>query len=339
MNKTLKEKINKLTESEYINKLVGFFNDFFGIIASLIAIISATSIFLASILSYITKNKMFTIEFFCIVLCIMVVILICVCIILLFKIKQYKYSLWNRMNVFSRAFYKILNDFIIWHFKVIGTYKNAKKSNSNEQNIKHITDVTTNNLKLLLNEICNIYSVYTGVKINSCIKIIDNLSNSEININNAEVKTFVRSENIAVKRSSRKEPKHILVKDNTDFKFIINPPEWYTCDYFYVQNIDEFNKFLQKEHNMKYENTTFDYDNFYRAAIVYPIKIENKQLFFNENAKDGYSILGFLCIDTLSTDAFISEYEENFISIASASASICYLVLNKYQYYLKKLKV
>lgn len=90
---------------------------------------------------------------------------------------------------------------------------------------------------------------------------------------------------------------------------------------------------------MKYENTTFDYDNFYRDAIVYPIKVENKQLFFNENSKDGYSILGFLCIDTLATDAFISEYEENFISIASAIASICYLVLNKYQYYLKKLKV
>lgn len=139
----------------------------------------------------------------------MVAILICVCIFLLFKIKQ---SLWNRMNVFSRAFYKMLNDFIVWHFNVIETYKNAKKSCSNEQTIKHITDVTTSYLKLLLREICNIYSVYTGVEINSCIKIIDNLSNSEININNAEVKTFVRSENTAVKRSSRKEPKHILIQ-------------------------------------------------------------------------------------------------------------------------------
>lgn len=50
-----------------------------------------------------------------------------------------------------------------------------------------------------------------------------------------------------------------------------------------------------------------------------------------------YDVLGFLCIDSMSTVAFLAREENYNVNIAKAVAAQMYVILNQYRQYLKKL--
>ena len=77
----------------------------------------------------------------------------------------------------------------------------------------------------------------------------------------------------------------------------------------------------------------------YCGRIVVPIRMDNNNLFFNEMTT-GYDLIGFLTIDSKSKFAFSNrKCAKNFnLSILETYSAYLYIVLNKYRYYLNKLK-
>jgi hypothetical protein len=252
------------------------------------------------------------------------------------KVKQYKESLWVRRESDAINYYNVLHDFRNFYFDVL-TYHKDKKLNKD-----FLTSITRNFLINLLDKLCNIYTAYTGKTVNACIKLIgkenEDVNFDKIDKENATVYTFIRSSNITKQREDASDNKPVLISKNTDFSYIIAPPDFYQKQYFYEQDLQLFNEKLQK-YQQKYENTSENYWNFYRAAIVVPIRIAHSHLHFTSPADSvDYHIVGFLCIDTMSTQSFIPEYEEQFIQIAKSFAAIIYIIMNKYNFYLQKCK-
>ena len=267
------------------------------------------------------------------IICILLLIVI---VFMRSKIKQYKKSLWTRLENDAGSYYSVLHDFRNFYFDILTNHKNKKLSPA------FLTSITQNFLVNMLDKLCNIYAAYTGSTINTCIKLIgkenEEINFDEIDMDNATVYTYARSSNISKMREDASNDKPVLVKENTDFAYIIKPPSFYKKQYFYEQDLHLFNEALKK-HMEEYKNTNTDYWTFYRAAIVVPIRIAHTHLYFTQKTdpKD-YHIVGFLCIDTMSTEAFIPEYEEQFIQIAKSFSALIYVVMNKYGFYLKKSK-
>lgn len=253
-------------------------------------------------------------------------------LILRFKIKQYKQSLRIRFDSDSNSYYNILHDFRNYYFDVLSYHKSGKLNKS------FLTSITKTYLISMLDKLCDIFHAYTGSDFDACIKIIgkenENVDFDKINEENATVYTFLRSGKMKPARVGSVNNDPVLISKNTDFQYIISPPDFYRKKYFYEQNLQKFDEYLMKQHRERYQNTTEDYWDFYRAALVVPIHISRTHLYFSQ--KNNYHIVGFLCIDTMSTQAFIPEYEEQFVKIAKSFAAVMYIIMNKYQYYLSK---
>ena len=197
-------------------------------------------------------------------------------------------------------------------------------------------------LESLLDYLCEILESFTGKEIHGCIKLIGNTQDKDKNINlmTATVKTFCRSKNTQPERVSNdqnnKEPERII--ENSDFYDILDPNNNLSNSCFYQSNLLEYSKNLRKS-GKKYKNTTEDWEEFYRSTIVAPIRVANEHLFFN-NLNNGYHVVGFLCVDSMSTEAFRNTKPEKTAHsyIVKSFAAETYIILNMYSYYLKKLK-
>lgn len=187
-------------------------------------------------------------------------------------------------------------------------------------------------LTSLLDSIVRIMELDTGQEINACIKLIQP-SEIEITLDNARICTFVRSTKGGLMRSAYdvEHPKPVLVKDNTDFLQIFTKK----ASYFYEGNLIKYSEKLAevREH---YLNTHTDWKDCYRGTIVVPIRIQHKFLHFTKQDED-YQIIGFLCVDSMSTEAFLERQKKENIAFLEAYASLIYILLNKYQHYLGKL--
>lgn len=257
--------------------------------------------------------------------------------ILLRKVRQYKKSLWYRKTIVLEEYEKVISGFGDFYFELLKYYK--KK----ELTADILTSSVRNYLQILLDSICEIYSVYTGQEMHSCIKIIGtedknyDYLNDTIDLDQAIIHTFVRSSNTPRERKKSVNNVPVPLNKNTDFKSIVQPDECNREPYFYVENLEKYKEYLETI-GQEYENTTLNCTNFYKGVIVVPIMIGHNKLHFTKIESDNeYHILGFLCIDTLSTGAFIGESRKQFIDIAFSFAEIAYLVLNKYKYYYSKI--
>lgn len=99
----------------------------------------------------------------------------------------------------------------------------------------------------------------------------------------------------------------------------------------------QYDEYLKKD-NKCYCNSTKNFEKFYRGTIVVPIRIARSKLYYISEDK-GYDIIGFLCVDSLYTDAFRNNDtdKENNINIVKSFAAEIYIILNKYNFYLKKI--
>lgn len=124
-------------------------------------------------------------------------------------------------------------------------------------------------------------------------------------------------------------PTPIYIKDNSDFYDILSPNS--DRSYFYQQNLVEYAKKCEKQ-GSGYRNSTPDWYLYYQGTIVVPISIANKRL---NKKKSCYDVLAFLCIDSMSTEAFLKSEESYNINIARAVAAQMYIMLSQYRQYLK----
>lgn len=187
---------------------------------------------------------------------------------------------------------------------------------------------------------CQILQKSTGEKVCACIKLIENTGVATgIDKEKATVITFCRSKNTDKTRKANDgvHKKSIKIKENTDFYDILDEESENTNSYFYQGNLPQYDKDLRKA-GKKYRNTTEDYEKYYKGTIVVPIRVNKSHLYYvSENS--GYDIVGFLCVDSLSTNAFRNAEldKDNNTNIVKSFAAEIYIILNKYNLYLQRI--
>ena len=240
---------------------------------------------------------------------------------------------------FSEKYYQFLHDFRNAYFDLLKEYKRGNYRSISD-GVGKLTDDTTKILQTALDYLCEILQKITGEKICACIKLIENSgSATDIDKEKATVTTFCRSTKTDNNRKVNDElhAKSIKIKDNTDFYDILDEEAANTNSYFYQGNLSRYDKDLRKA-GMKYRNTTEDYEKYYKGTIVVPIRVKKSRLYYID-ANNGYDIVGFLCVDSPSTNAFRNTDfdKESNTNIVKSFAAEFYIILNKYNYYLKRI--
>ena len=259
-----------------------------------------------------------------------VVFISIVCVSLL-KIRKYHSLLFNRMDVVSSGFSSFLKSSQDVYFEIMKAHKD------NTLTLELLRKTYKSELENILDNLSNIMKSYTGRDVSACIKIINyNKSknpNNIIDLNNATVSTLCRSKNSQGRGQYEVANRPIYIKDNTDFREIVDETINTGKPYFYVKNLKEYDDLLKKS-NRKYQNTNDDYANFYLGTIVMPIRIETEKV-YNISKSATYDIIGFLCVDSLATDAFLPKQEVFNCNIVRAFADNIYVLLGQYAHYLK----
>ena len=68
----------------------------------------------------------------------------------------------------------------------------------------------------------------------------------------------------------------------------------------------------------------------------FPYSLFNKLYHFKKN--EGYHIIGFLCVDSMSKNAFRPEQEIYNCNLVNTFADEFYVILSMYRHYLNKIK-
>lgn len=204
-----------------------------------------------------------------------------------------------------------------------------KTSKQGNFTIEYLTEKVEGMLKSSLDDLCEIYKAFSGQKVSACVKYIDSVG--PVELKDATLRTFVRSSNADVKRceldNNLSGP--IYIKDNSDFYELLDNNQ----SYFYQQNLIEYAKKCA-EMGKEYKNSTPKWYLYYKETIVVPINIANRRVAY-KGKENSYDVIGFLCVDSLSTEAFL-ESEKNYnVSIAKAVAAQMYMMLKQYRQYLK----
>lgn len=210
----------------------------------------------------------------------------------------------------------------------------VKLYKTNALSVESLTSIVKNELELMLGYLCNTMQFYTGVKVCACVKIVANTRKSTTKFNNAKLVTMVRSKNSDPLRSEIDSTKQELIKvcDNTDFLEIVSTNA--VKGYFYQCDLDEYSERLRIE-GREYKNTNAQWRDFYRSTIVIPLKISNEKIFYSRQ-DTGYTLIGFLCVDSMSNEVFIECRENLYINIMKIYGYLIFDILSKYKYYLEK---
>ena len=201
-------------------------------------------------------------------------------------------------------------------------------------NVEGIQLIMRGLVKSVLDNLCDTYSTYSGQIVSGCVKMLEP-ENDVATISNVRVQTFERSSHVNPSRyeiDERRQEQKII--DNTDFYEIVNGTYESTKSVFYQSDLIKYEK-SQQEAGYKYKNTNPNWRNYYRSAIVAPIRIANSKN-PNNGLENDYTILGFLCVDSMSTLAFPLENREFYTNIIKSYAALLYVVLEKYREYLEQ---
>lgn len=317
----IEKRLNQIPEW-FIN-LLSVLSSLIGILTPIIGFFKIKRNIQAGIISDISTQLLFI--FTCVFVSLM--------ILMLLRVRKYRKLLMLARKSMSEDIYKFLHDFRNLYFSLTKSHKNK------EDSITILTNEVRKYMEDSLDYLCDTLNSFTRKKICGCIKIIETekgkLSNN-IKLEEATIRTFARSRNTDYNRGrndkSKIGPKLI---DNTDFFEIIDPSEENSMPYFYKRDLVRYQKELDNI-GKTYKNTTSNWQKYYRGTIVAPIRIAREHLYYTED--DGYyDILGFLCVDSMSTRAFLKNQERFNCSIVKAYAAEMYVVLSKYRYYLQQI--
>ena len=119
--------------------------------------------------------------------------------------------------------------------------------------------------------------------------------------------------------------------------FIVDPNRDRDNDknYFYQNDLELFSKELEKQ-GKHYKNSNPNWKNDYVGTIVVPIRIDTNNLYNKENGS--FDLIGFLCVDSKSKNAFTVQQEAFNVGIMKSFADILYVLLSQYRHYFEKLK-
>lgn len=258
--------------------------------------------------------------------------------VIFFQMRKYGSLLHASRKIVSKNYYGFLHDFRNQYFEMIKEHKTNKDTNK-----KHKIGILTSNTKKYLvkslDYVCEIISSSARADVSACIKVIDNEGEdgTPIDINHAKVRTFCRSSNTDGERISHdminNVAKSVKIIDNTDFYDILKGD---SGSGFYQRNLLDYSKKLEEAGKI-YRNTTEQYWRYYKGTIVAPIRVAKERLHYVDS-DDDFDVIGFLCIDTLSTNVFREKDKSYYMKIVKSFAAELYIILNKYNYYLTKIE-
>lgn len=269
---------------------------------------------------------------------VILIAMVAVLVMLLIRLKNIKANslkkdqyMTQRDQCISQEYYRFLHDYR----NVINQMEcDYKRQNLN---LKLLTDTVEHFLENTLDYLTEILSTITAEKVCGCVKVIVGEGFEKISYEEAKVKTFVRSRNSQEERKSFdvRCSSGVKISDNTDFMNIVSEKRRGNDSSFYQGDLKEYAESLKKI-GQKYQNSTDNWEDYYLGTIVVPIRIANKRLFYTSE-EESYNILGFLCVDSLSTKAFTEEAKQRNIYLVKSYAALVYNILSKYQFYLKQL--
>lgn len=267
-------------------------------------------------------------------ICVMLLMLIIVCFV---KLRKYGIVIRNIKKSYPENYYNFLREFRNAYFEILKGYKENKMADSNSR-IGILTKDTKMFLESALDNLCELMEKNTGRKICASIKLIENMGiDTNIDKNTATIVTFCRSKNSDSDRTANdnKEQAGVLIKNNTDFYEMLDD-NTNNSNVFYQSDLMQYDLDLKKV-NKAYHNTTNNWSKYYKGTIVVPIRVARRRLHYL-SLDEGYDIIGFLCVDSLATDAFRNNVDKNNnIRIVKSFAAELYIILNKYRFYLTKI--
>lgn len=305
-------------------KIVNFFNNIPNWVINLITVCSG----LLSIVAPISSIIMFTITktpagFFYFLLYIPLFIFI---YMLIMQTKKYRKVSFEQLKVTSRSYHSFFHETRDIFFNVMQDYKKGTLD------IKSLSMIYQNKLILILNLLCDIMKTYTGEDVYATIKFI---ADNKQDLSKTKLITFCRSSNSTSTRGNYEIETPIYLADNTDFLDIVDPNRTSRKNYFYQGDLKAYDKAL-REQGKKYKNSNPMWEDDYLSTIVVPIRIKANML-LDKNTSGNYDLIGFLCLDSMSKNAFTQSQESFNVDIMKSFADGIYLLLSQYRHYLNKL--
>lgn len=251
---------------------------------------------------------------------------LCIFILLLvFRMRKYQKIAFERQLITSFVYHKLTHISRDLYFDIMRYHKDKT------ENVRTLTDTYKSQLSILLLFLCDMMEKYCGQKTSSCIKLI---AHPDAKIDDITLTTFCRSTNSDTTRGIYETHHEINLADNTDFLYIVDPNRDSNLNYFYKGNLKDYAKELKQQGKI-YRNTNPNWENDYIGTIVVPIQIEHKRL-YDSPLEESLHVIGFLCIDSKSSSAFLKRQEKANVDMLKSFADIIYILLSQYQHYLKK---
>lgn len=255
--------------------------------------------------------------------------------LLLSRMKKYHKMSFDRMKVDSFYYHKMTHSARDVYFDIMHEHK------LQHQTIQTLTSTYKDKLQFILDYLCSIMKNYTGQEVYACIKLICP-RDDEININNAMLTTFCRSSNSTSRRGAYEGElpnDEIQLINNTDFADIVDMVNGAHKNSFYQSNLKDYDRTLRTQ-GKYYKNTNPNWEEDYIGTIVVPIQIKFDKLYYPKKDDLRYNsnhLIGFLCVDSLSPNAFLLKQENFNTDTLKAFADIIYILLGQYNHYLKTL--
>lgn len=242
----------------------------------------------------------------------------------------------NRQDVFSEDSHQVI---VQQFYNLTHDYRNnvnllVKLYKTKALTVESLTSIVKNELELMLGYLCEAMQVYTEAKVCACIKIVVSVRKNAVNFNNATLTTIARSKNSDPVRVEMDSNVYRIVKisDNTDFLDIVSGVA--TKGYFYQKDLIAYAQKLRSEGKV-YKNSNAQWEKYYKGAIVVPLRISNDKIFYAQR-KEGYSLIGFLCVDSMDNELFTEQREKLFTNILKSYGYLIFDILSKYKYYMEK---
>lgn len=188
-----------------------------------------------------------------------------------------------------------------------------------------------------LDELAEVMSCYVSYDVSSCVKLVVNHGNEDDSrIDDKKVVTLARNSKTNESRKKIVISEPVPINENSDFYDIVSGSKNDNAPYFYVPNLDVYSKAIKEISNGQhiYLNSNLNWREHYIGTVVVPIgSITSKR------NKKGYTVWGFLCIDSLEEKAFTMSQKDINVKLLQGFASIYGMAAKEYEAKYKKIKM
>lgn len=257
--------------------------------------------------------------------------LVAVIVILLLRFNKQRTLATRRIKSVSAGMHQLTHNFRDTFFEILHEYKKDSLT------VDSLTMKVDSCLRSGLDALCDIVTDFTGEEVSACIKLIECNDAEELDINSATVCVFCRSSNSDPRRKTYDNSPDravMYLKNDTALMRIVGNVQGQQ-DHFYQGDLDKFAKSCEDTQE-EYACPTKHRSRYYNGTMILPIRVLFSKLYhFKRN--NAYHIIGFLCVDSLSKNAFRPDQEVYNCNLANAFADEFYVILSKYRHYLNKI--